>query len=253
MAATPIDSYERSEYTATTREGHSICHDIYQRGSGKQVILIQELPGIGQETLHLADRLVGAGFRVTLPHLFGPLGKTSIAGNLARVFCLRREFHVFQANRSSPIVDWLKALCRDVKEQAGASGVGVIGMCLTGNFAITLMADDSVLAAVASQPAMPFGKSSALHMSEDEAEAARVAIDRKAPMKTYRFEADPMCTAAKFIAIESTFNMERERVEMTVIPGKGHSVLTLDFVDQKGHPTHEALEEIITYFGQQLS
>ena len=253
MAAMPIDNYEKSEFTAATREGHSICHDVYQRGSGKQVVLIQELPGIGQETLHLADRLVEAGFRVTMPHLFGPLGKTSIAGNLARVFCLRREFSVFQANRSSPIVDWLKALCSDVKAKTTANGVGVIGMCLTGNFAITLMADDNVLAAVASQPAMPFGKPSALHMSEDEAEAVRTGIDNKAPIKAYRFEADPMCTAAKFNALESAFNTEKERVEMTVIPGKGHSVLTLDFVDEKGHPTHKALEEIITYFGQQLS
>ncbi len=253
MAATPIDTYEKSEFTAATREGHSICHDVYQRGYGKQVVLIQELPGIGQETLHLADRLVDAGFRVTLPHIFGPLGKTSIAGNLARVFCLRKEFRVFQANRSSPIVDWLKALCSDVKAKAAAQGVGVIGMCLTGNFAITLMADDNVLAAVASQPAMPFGKLSAIHMSEAEAEAVRLAIDKKAPMKAYRFASDPMCTAVKFNAIASAFNTEKERVQMSVIPGKGHSVLTLDFVDDVGHPTRQALDEIITYFGQQLS
>ena len=35
-------------------------------------------------------------------------------------------------------------------------------------------------------------------------------------------------------------------------PGKGHSVLTLDFVNKNGHPTREALNDILAYFSQQL-
>ena len=62
------------------------------------------------------------------------------------------------SDRSSPIADWVRLLCREVRDQRGVKGVGVIGMCLTGNFAIQLIGDDSVLAAVASQPAMPFFK-----------------------------------------------------------------------------------------------
>ena len=91
-AATQIDAYEKSRFEASTSEGQSISHDIYRRGSGAPVILIQELPGIGQETLALADELVDAGFEVVMPHLFGPLGKTSIGGNLVRVCACARSF-----------------------------------------------------------------------------------------------------------------------------------------------------------------
>jgi len=86
---TQITDYDKTVFTAETSEGHSVTHDIYQRGSGAPVVLIQELPGIGQETLALADRLVNAGHEVVMPHLFGPIGRISIGGNLVRVLCLR--------------------------------------------------------------------------------------------------------------------------------------------------------------------
>jgi len=53
---------------------------------GAPVVLIQELPGIGVETLRLADELVAAGFPVVTPHLFGPIGRTQMLRNLVRVF-----------------------------------------------------------------------------------------------------------------------------------------------------------------------
>jgi dienelactone hydrolase len=250
---TAIENYARSSFSAPLGNGHTVSHDIYQRGSGAPLILIQELPGIGMETLRLADEFVEAGFRVIMPHLFGPIGRVSMVGNLARVFCMRREFHLFQANRSSPIVDWLKALCRDVQANCQAAGVGVIGMCLTGNFAISLMAEDSVLAAVASQPAMPIAKQTELHMSGEDILAIKQAIDAKAPMRAYRFENDPMCTSAKFESIDAAFNEDgKSRVELHTLPGKQHSVLTLDFVDEAGHPTREALDSILAYFQAQL-
>jgi dienelactone hydrolase len=251
---TPIDDYRKSVFSAPLTDGRMATHDVYERGSGAPVVLIQELPGIGVETLQLADELINAGFHVVMPHLFGPIGKTSIGANLLRVFCMRREFHLFQANRTSPIVDWLKALCREVKSVHSSKGVGVIGMCLTGNFAISLMADDSVLAAVASQPAMPFGKMSALHMSDSDLAAVKQGIDNSAPMKAFRFEADPMCSAAKFASIDANLNTDDStRVELHTLPGKGHSVLTLDFVDEAGHPTRTALDDILVYFHRQLT
>ncbi len=250
----PIEDYEKSTFSAALASGKKVTHDIYQRGSGAPIVLIQELPGIGVETLRLADEFVEAGFRVVMPHLFGPIGKVSMVGNIVRVFCMRKEFHLFQANRSSPIVDWLKALCRDIQASHGVNGVGVIGMCLTGNFAISLMADDSVLAAVASQPAMPIGKQSALHMSDEDIGAIKMGIDAKAPMQAFRFEGDPMCTSAKFKSIDATFNSEgATRVELHTLPGKQHSVLTLDFVDEDAHPTRQALNNILSYFQQQLA
>ena len=252
-APTQIDAYEKSRFEASTSEGRSISHDIYRRGSGAPVILIQELPGIGQQTLALADELVDAGFEVVMPHLFGPLGKTSIGGNLVRVMCMRKEFRLFSSNRSSPIADWLRLLCRQIKDERGVQGVGVIGMCLTGNFAITLIGDDSVLAAVASQPAMPFHKQSELHMSPEEIQTSRDALDSKGPMRVLRFEGDPMCTSEKSECIHRAFNDDgNTRVQEITLPGKGHSVLTLDFVDEAGHPTREALDNVVNYFQHQL-
>jgi dienelactone hydrolase len=250
---TPIADYEKSVFTAATSDGHHIGHDVYQRGDGPPVVLIQELPGIGIETLRLADELVDAGLSVVMPHLFGPLGKTNLLGNTLRVLCMRKEFHLFQANRSSPIVDWLKALCREIKETRKVEGLGVIGMCLTGNFAISLMADQSVLAAVASQPSIPIGKHGELHMSEADIDRIKQRIDATAPIQALRFEGDTMCTAAKFASIDQQFNSEgATRVELHTLPGKAHSVFTLDFVNQAGHPTRKALDDILGYFKRQL-
>jgi dienelactone hydrolase len=253
ISHTPIEQYQGTRFSAAVRGSQAISHDIYTRGSGAPVVLIQELPGIGEETLRLADRLVEAGMEVILPHLFGPIGKTSMGGNLARVFCMRREFSLFAVNKSSPIVDWLKALCAEIKDSRGVSGVGVIGMCLTGNFAISLIGDDSVLAAVSCQPAMPIHKQNALHMSDKDISRSRAALDDKGPMLGFRFEGDKMCSAGKFKCIDNAFNdKDRERIRLETLPGDGHSVLTLDFVDAEGHPTRAALASVIDYFRDSL-
>ena len=246
-----MDEYNCAPFSAPLSSGHEVTHDVYTKGSGPMVVIVQELPGIGPQTLKLADHFESEGFSVALPHLFGPLGKVSLAGNMVRVMCMRREFKLLEKNGTSPIVDWLRALCAHLARESGTDGVGVIGMCLTGNFAISLMADQHVLAGVASQPSMPFFDASALHMSDQEVSEVRDAIE--SPMLAYRFEKDPLCTAEKFKAIGGAFNDDRERVEMITLPGKGHSVLTLDFVDEAGHPTHTARTRVTEYFREQLS
>ena len=251
MSKLTIADYDVFDFSALAGR-HDVTHTVYHNGEGSPVVLIQELPGIGQATLRLAEKLIAAGHTVFMPHLFGPIGKVSMVGNIARVFCMRREFSLFSARKSSPIVDWLRALCQQVKADTGAKGVGVIGMCLTGNFAITLIADDSVLAAVSSQPAMPLGKQGALHMSDEEIEQVKLALDHKAPAKVYRFEGDKLSTAEKYACLHETFNQDKERIELNVLPGDAHSVLTLDFVDEEGHPTYQALEEIKAYFRAEL-
>ena len=222
--------------------------DVYSKGEGAPVLIMQELPGIGPETLRLADELVSRGFAVIVPHLFGPLGKVSMAGNALRVFCMRREFHLFAKGRTSPIVEWMRALCADEMARRGVKGLGVIGMCLTGNFAISLMADDAVLAGVASQPSLPLNDREAPHMSADDIAAIRGRLDEHGPMFSYRFEGDPLCRAERFQRLDAAFNGDRERIRLRELPGKGHSVLTLHFVDEAGHPTRTALDEVSAYF-----
>jgi len=237
------------------RNGHTATHDVYVRGNGKKVlILIQELPGIGQETLALADRFVDRGYTVVMPHLFGPIGKTATIGNTIRVFCMRKAFKLFAWNESSPIVDFLSGLCSAMKERYGVKGVAVIGMCLTGNFAISLMANEDVLAGFASQPAMPLLQQGALHMSPETIEGTKRNLDRVGPMHCGRFRKDPLCTAAKFDKLHNSFNRDgKERIIFHELPGRGHSILTLDFVDDEGHPTYQALQEVMGYFDGQLS
>ncbi len=242
-----MDGYEKRPFSAQLRDGGQLEHDVYARGAGPPIVLIQELPGIGQETLRLADKLNAAGYRVVLPHLFGPLGRTATPANLLRVLCMRREFHLFTSRASSPIVDWLRALCRALRERAQVPGVGVIGMCLTGNFALTLIGDENVLAAVAAQPALK-----SMQMAAEEVAATRARLDAIGPMLGFRFAGDRICTARKFAAIDAAFNDDKERVRLHTLPGDEHAVFTIDFVDQAGHPTHEALKQVLTYFDARL-
>lgn len=248
-----MDSFEKSVFSTRAVDGNPLQHDVYTKGDGPVVLIVQELPGIGMETLALADRLTDAGFRVVLPHLFGPLGKISFAGNLRRVFCMRREFTLFSKHKASPVVNWLAALCNHVKDQYQVAGVGVIGMCLTGNFAISLMADPAVLAAVTSQPSLPLQSQKALHMSPKDIEDISQALDEKGAMLAFRFEGDKFCRPAKFDAIKAAFNTDHDRIKLTNLEGKGHSVLTLDFNDEAGSPTDLALQKIIGYFGARLA
>ena len=247
-----ISDFEAFSFESHTRDGVLISHQVYRCGQGPSIILIQELPGIGVETLALAKALIDAGFEVVLPHLLGPLGQTRLVGNLARVMCMRREFHLFARKQTSPVVDWLRALSRHVMSEH-AAGVGVIGMCLTGNFAISLMAEPNVLAAVSAQPSLPVHSKHALHMSEQDVDTIKREIDRKGPMKAFRFEKDKLCRDERFACLAKTFNEPgKERIELNVLPGPGHAVFTLDFVDQAGHPTREALDRVIEYFTSRL-
>lgn len=247
-----MQEYSKRSFVAPVAGGFNVSHDVYTAGRGPIVVIIQELPGIGPQTLALAGRLRDEGFTTVLPHLFGPLGKVSMVGNLVRVMCMRREFRLLEKNATSPIVDWLRALCRELRVQHGVKGVATIGMCLTGNFAISLMVDDSVLAGVASQPSMPIRDQSALHMSPKDVDQIKSRLDATQPMLAYRFAEDSLCTAAKFTAIDKAFNTDRERIHLRTLPGKGHSVLTLDFVDSTDHPTAQALAEIVGYFHRAL-
>lgn len=251
---TQIDAYQKEPFTSTLRNGTTVTHNVYTQGNGSKVlILIQELPGIGQETLALADRFVSEGYTVVLPHLFGKIGKTSVLINTFKVFCMRKQFRVFAKNESSPIVDFLSDLCTATKNKYEVDGVAVIGMCLTGNFAISLMANDAVLAGFASQPSLPFGKQKHIHMSTDEITAVKTRLDQVGPMHCGRIQGDKICTARRFDAYRKAFNSDKERIILHELPGKGHSILTLDFVDEEGHPTKKALENVLAYFDSQLT
>ncbi len=135
-------------------EDAGIRHQVFCRGEGPAVVLMHDLPGMTEACVQLAERIAERGFRVYMPLLFGKAGERATVRNSLRV-CIRREFRIFAARRSSPVVDWLRALSRRAFADCGGPGVGAIGMCLTGNFALGLMLDEHLLAAPSERSPSP--------------------------------------------------------------------------------------------------
>ena len=253
-------------------EERTFSHDgqarvVFRRGVGPGVLLMHEVPGITPQVASFARRVADAGFTVAMPHLFGVPGK-ALTGtyNLKTLAwsCVTREFSVFAARRASPVTDWLRALGRDLHAECGGAGIGAIGMCLTGNFALTLYADAGVLAPVLSQPSLPvaLGKTLArgLHVGpEDLAEVQRRVRDENGKVLGLRFTGDPLCPAARFQALRDALGDGFEAIEIDSSPGNAygipriaHSVLARDLVDEEGHPTRQALDRTLAFLAERL-
>lgn len=238
-----LDGFSDFEFDGPLNGDDHISHPVYFRGEGPPIIIWQELPGILPQTIVLAEKMAEAGYTIYLPHLFGPLGKFAMGRNLLRLLCIRREFHIFAAKKSSPVTNWMRALCRDVQSRHDGQQVGTLGMCLTGNFALTLMADDAVIGGVASQPSLPILSQRALHMSAEELAGAKAGIKAKGPVLAMRYTGDPLCKAAKMDSLEETFG---DGVVIHNISGKGHALLT-------AHWSDEAYDKMMAYFADRFA
>jgi dienelactone hydrolase len=177
--------------------------------------------------------------------------------------CVSREFSVLARRQSSPITGWLRALCRHAHAECGGPGVGALGMCLTGNFALALMVDESVMAPVLSQPSLPFGVSAshraALHLSDGDLEKVKERVKGGCPVLGMRFTGDPLCPGERFEALRRELGAGFEAIEIDSSPGNpfgikrlAHSVVTEDLVDSEGHPTRAALERVLAFFAERL-
>jgi dienelactone hydrolase len=244
-----------------------VSHPVHRSGSGPGVVIIHEIPGITPEVAGFARRVADAGFSVALPELFGTPGKAFslpyVAGQMARA-CISREFHVLASRASSPITVWLRALCRSLHEELGGPGVGALGMCLTGNFALSLMVDPWVMAPVLSQPSLPFPfgaeRRRALHLSDDDLSQVKRRVREEGQcVLGLRFTADPMCPPERFQRLRDELGAGFEGIEVDsskgnphAIPGSAHSVLTADLVDEAGHPTRESLDRVLAFFEERL-
>src|SRR5215813_10076667 len=204
----PVPGFETTQFAFGGK-----TRDVFTRGAGPTVIVIHEVPGITPQVAAFGARVAEAGFTVYLPLLFGvpmkPLSMGYVVSTFARC-CISREFRVLAANASSPIVDWLRALAAQAHSRCGGPGVGAIGMCLTGNFALAMMLDSPTLAPVLSQPSLPFPVSkaakSALHASPREIAAAHEKIDTQgARILGLRFHGDPACPAERFQRLREEF------------------------------------------------
>ena len=151
------DAVPGFEVTSFTHGGRT--HEVYRAGTGSAVVVVHEMPGLHPGVTKFGQRLVDAGFRVYLPSLFGrpgaPFGGSEMRRTLRQV-CVSREFHLL-ADRTPPVVTWLRALAAEAHTECGGPGVGAVGMCFTGGYALAMAVEPAVLAPVLSQPGVPFG------------------------------------------------------------------------------------------------
>jgi dienelactone hydrolase len=253
-------------FTSTEFTHEGATRTVYRAGEGPGVVVMHEIPGITPEVARFARRVADAGFSVAMPHMFGTPGRPlSVGYGAAQMIraCISREFHVLAAHRSSPITDWLRALARTLHQELGGKGVGAIGMCLTGNFALSLMMDECLMAPVLSQPSLPFPLGSerraALHLSPEGLARVKQRAAAGVPLLALRFTNDPLCPRERFDTLRRELGERFEAIEIDSSPGNkygiprtAHSVVTKDLVDQEGHPTRQALERVIGFFKERL-
>lgn len=248
--------------------GGGYTHDVYRRGSGPGVVLIPEIPGIHPGVLALGNHLVDNGFTVAIPSLFGQPGKPKTPGyvvtTIARA-CVAREFAAFALNKQRPVSLFLRALARDLNDATPGKGVGVIGQCFTGGFALAAAVDDSVLAPVLSQPSVPFPLTAAqrrdpgLSQAEFETVADRCAGDGLCAMGL-RFSADKMAPGERFTTLKERLGDAFEVIEIDSGPGNAggfgkmaHSVLTDEVREVDGQLAYEARKRVVEFLTQRLS
>ncbi|WP_225782986.1 dienelactone hydrolase family protein [Xenophilus sp. Marseille-Q4582] len=252
---------------SVTLEG--VCKRVYVAGAGPAVLVMTEMPGISPQVVRFARWVRDAGFTVYMPSLFGRDGAVPQAGEGAAVFqraCVSAEFRAFAGHASSPVTHWLRLLARQAHEECGGPGVGAIGMCFTGNFALTLMLEPAVLAPVLAQPSLPLDAPEAIESAPDEVRQVRERLEREdLTVMAYRFEGDRFCRAQRFAAYRQALG---ERFVARVLPDSAahddvapffaqhvptpHSVLTAHLIDEAGQPTLAARDEIIAFFRGRL-
>ena len=253
-------------FTVTTFAHEGREHEVYWAGLGPAVIVIHEMPGLHPGVTALGHRLVDAGFTVYLPSLFGrpgaPFAGREVLRSVMRV-CVSREFALL-ADRASPVATWLRALAAKAHAECGGPGVGAVGMCFTGGFALAMAVEPAVLAPVLSQPGLP-APVNAKHRAAvglDPADLASIKGRTRDGLCVLglRFTADKGSPAERFEALRRELGAAFEGIEIDSSPGnpagipsRAHSVLTLELVDEPGHPTRAALDRVLTFLTERLA
>ena len=243
---------------------------VHVAGSGPAVIVMAEMPGISPHVARFARWVRDAGFTVHMPSLFGRDGAVPGAEEGAAVFqraCVSAEFRALASNESSPVTQWLRSLARWAHRECGGPGVGAIGMCFTGNFALTMMLEPAMLAPVLAQPSLPLNNPAGIEIAPDEIKAVRERLAREdLTVMAYRFADDKFCTAQRFAAYAEALG---DRFIARVLPDSAantdlapffarhvttpHSVVTAHLIDEAGQPTIAARDEILAFFRDRLA
>jgi len=243
---------------------------VYVAGSGPAVIVVAEMPGISPQVARFARWVRDAGFTVYMPSLFGRDGAVPTAEEGIAVFqraCVSAEFRALAGSASSPVTQWLRALARLAHAECGGRGVGAIGMCFTGNFALTMMLEPAMLAPVLAQPSLPLKEPAGLEIAPEEIKAVRDRLEREdLTVLAYRFAGDKICRAERFAAYQAALGdhfvartLPDTAANTDVAPffaryvAYPHSVVTQHLIDQAGQPTLAARDEILAFFAHRLA
>ena len=149
--------------------------------------------------LAFAEEVVDAGFTVVLPSLLGTPGGAytprAVLRSVARL-CVSREFETWRTGSTSPVTAWLRALAAELHGELGGPGVGALGMCFSGGFALAMMTDGHVAAPVLSQPSLPFTLSAAhradLGLSPADLASVKERVAGGCPVLGLRYAGDPL-------------------------------------------------------------
>ncbi|HLM86166.1 MAG TPA: dienelactone hydrolase family protein [Solirubrobacteraceae bacterium] len=262
------DPLEDFEPRTITLDG--VAKVVHVAGSGPAVIVMAEMPGISPHLARFSRWVRDAGFTVYMPSLFGRDGAVLGVEEGTATFrkaCVSAEFRALAANESSPVTVWLRSLARMAHRECGGPGVGAIGMCFTGNFALTMMLEPSMLAPVLSQPSLPLDDPAGLEIAPEELTAVRQRLDDEdLTVMAYRFAGDRFCGAQRFAAYSQALG---ERFVARVLPDSAanpdpppffehvvaspHSVVTAHLIDEVGQPTIAARDEILSFFTHRLA
>jgi dienelactone hydrolase len=258
------------DFTRRTIDVDGVAKTVYVAGSGPAVVLMPEMPGISPDVARLARWIRDAGLTVYLPSLFGVDGRYPLAGEgeaVVRRACVSAEFRAFAGGGTSPVTSWLRGLARTAHAECGGPGVGAVGLCFTGNFALTMTLEPAVIAPVVNHPSLPLDDPAALELSPADATAVAARIHRDGlTVLAYRFEGDTWCTGQRFAAYQALLG---DAFEPRVLPGTAanpdpppffrdvvaapHSVVTAHLVDRTGHPTTRARDDILTFLTTRLT
>lgn len=240
-------------------------HEVHHRGEGPCVLVAAEVPGITPKVTEFADRLVDLGMSVAMPSMFGTPGAEATFPRALKVIakaCVSKEFHCLATRDSAPATAWLRALARKLHADHGGPGIGFVGMCFTGGFGLAMMLDDAVIAPVLSQPSQPFPlgsrRKASVGLDDDELRAVAQRAEDGCPVLGLRFTSDPAVPAERFETLRRVLGDNFVGVEITSpdpehhIPKNAHSVLTEHLIDEPGHPTREALDQVLEFLSTRL-
>lgn len=242
-----LAGWDRSEFAAG-----GVTHPVYRRGSGPAVVVVHEIPGITPTVLRFADELVDAGFTVAMPLLVGQAGKAPSVpygvSSAVRV-CISREFVTWALDRTSPVIAWLRALARSLHLDVGGPGVGAVGMCFSGGFALGMMVDEIMVAPVLSQPSLPFAvgrraRKADLNLSPDDREAVAQRASAGCEVLGLRFTGDSL-VGDRFASLRELLGDAFIAVELPSASKRDHSVLT-------EHRHDPSVTRVVEFLGAKL-